>query len=162
MIKNKIIITSDHAGHKMKMDLADKLRREGYVVETRGSSNEDETLSYSEVGIEFANEYLHDPQRDEKQFIALCGSGIGISTSLNRFKQIRCARVTNSEEARLARLHNNANILSFGGRLISLDQAYEIFKQWEATEFEGGRHIFRVLKLDEVGQDVDDVAETKE
>lgn len=79
-------------------------------------------------------------------------SGIGISIALNRFKKIRCARVTNDEEARLAKLHNNANILCFGGRLVTTEDALKMFHIWENTTFEGGRHIKRIETLETVGE----------
>ncbi|PWC08780.1 RpiB/LacA/LacB family sugar-phosphate isomerase [Mycoplasmopsis arginini] len=153
MGKNIVKITSDHAGHNAKMELADRLENQGYQVELFGSKSESEPISYAEVGAEFAKEVKKDLNRDDTKFVAFCGSGIGISMALNRFKNIRCARVTNEEEARLSKAHNNSNILCMGGRLLSANEVENMFHTWENTEFEGGRHIARINRLDELGQD---------
>ncbi|ENY68567.1 Ribose-5-phosphate isomerase [Metamycoplasma auris 15026] len=149
----KIKITSDHAGHEAKMELARRLQKEGYEVETFGSMDPNTSISYADVGIEFAKEAKKHINEKDTKFVAFCGSGIGISIALNRFKNIRCARVSSKEEARLAKLHNDANILCMGGRLLEADAVEEMFHTWEHTEFEGGRHLARINKLDEVGQD---------
>ncbi|RMA77595.1 ribose 5-phosphate isomerase B [Metamycoplasma subdolum] len=150
----KVKIVSDHAGNKIKEELAKKIAKEGYEVILRGAtSDDDQSCSYSDVGIDFAREIINDKDRENTKYIAICGSGIGISIALNRFKQIRCARVTNVEEAKLAKQHNDANVLCFGGRLVTVDQAFEMFKEWEHAKFEGNRHIPRIIKLDEVGEE---------
>ncbi|PZW01494.1 RpiB/LacA/LacB family sugar-phosphate isomerase [Metamycoplasma auris] len=149
----KIKITSDHAGHEAKMELARRLETEGYEVETFGSKDATTSVSYADVGIEFAKEAKKHINEKDTKFVAFCGSGIGISIALNRFKHIRCARVSSEEEAKLAKLHNDANILCMGGRLLEPNKIEKIFHTWEQTEFEGGRHIPRINKLDEVGQD---------
>ncbi|WP_330463411.1 RpiB/LacA/LacB family sugar-phosphate isomerase [Metamycoplasma gateae] len=153
MNKTKVKITSDHAGHEGKIELAKRLQEEGYEVELFGSKNSVESISYAEVGAEFAKEVKKDLNNDNTKFVAFCGSGIGISMALNRFKNIRCARVTNEEEARLSKAHNNSNILCMGGRLLDPSQVQNMFHTWENTEFEGGRHIARINRLDEIGQD---------
>lgn len=116
-----------------------------------GAKNGTDSVSYSEIGIDFAKKFLKD-KNENNLYVALCGSGIGISIALNRFKKIRCARVTNDEEARLAKLHNNANILCFGGRLVTTEDALKMFHIWENTTFEGGRHIKRIETLETVGE----------
>ncbi|AWX42505.1 Ribose-5-phosphate isomerase B (Phosphoriboisomerase B) [Metamycoplasma cloacale] len=150
----KVRIASDHAGCQMKDQLAEKLRKEGYEVELFGATSGDTPVSYAEVGIEFAKTYINDKDKNENKYIAICGSGIGISIALNRFKKIRCARVDTPEEARLAKLHNDANVLCFGGRLTSVDDAMEMFHQWNDTTYEGNRHVLRVAQLSSVGEDV--------
>ncbi|AZG68612.1 RpiB/LacA/LacB family sugar-phosphate isomerase [Mycoplasma struthionis] len=153
MEKTKVKIVSDHAGHEAKVELAKRLTNEGYDVELYGSTSPDVSVSYSEVGIDFAKELLKDNDSETAKYVAFCGSGIGISIALNRFKHVRCARVTSVKEAELAKLHNDANILCMGGRLNSSDDIEAMFHKWETTKFEGNRHIPRINKLDEVGQD---------
>ncbi|WP_205852851.1 RpiB/LacA/LacB family sugar-phosphate isomerase [Mycoplasma phocoeninasale] len=149
-------ITSDHAGYLAKEDLAKRLEAEGYTVELRGATSAEVPVSYSDMGIDFAKEIVKDNDPNIK-YVAFCGSGVGISIALNRFKKIRCARVTNVEEAKLAKLHNNANVLCMGGRLLESNNVEAMFHEWEKTEFEGNRHIPRVNKLDEVGEDAKDL-----
>ncbi|WP_211333779.1 RpiB/LacA/LacB family sugar-phosphate isomerase [[Mycoplasma] falconis] len=148
----KVKITSDHAGHQAKVELANRLEKEGYEVELFGSKSADISTSYADAGIEFAEELLKDKEKDNNLYVAFCGSGIGISIALNRFQHVRCARINNEEEARLAKLHNNANILCMGGRLNNSDEIENMFHTWEKTEYEGGRHQARIDRLDEVGQ----------
>ncbi|BAP39466.1 RpiB/LacA/LacB family sugar-phosphate isomerase [Metamycoplasma canadense] len=149
----KVKITSDHAGHKAKIELGNRLKNEGYEVEYFGSKNENESISYADVGNEFAKEVKKDPNSKNTKYVAFCGSGIGISIALNRFKNIRCARVSNEEEAKLSKLHNDANILCMGGRLLESNEVEKMFHTWETTEFEGGRHLSRINRLDEIGKD---------
>ncbi|BDX52897.1 RpiB/LacA/LacB family sugar-phosphate isomerase [Metamycoplasma equirhinis] len=148
----KVKITSDHGGHLAKIELAKRLQAKGYEVELRGSENSETSVSYSEIGINFAKEIIADNDFQNNRYVAFCGSGIGISIALNRFKKIRCARVANVQEAKLAKLHNNANVLCMGGRLLTSDEIEAIFNEWEKTQFEGNRHIPRINKLDEVGE----------
>ena len=151
MNNKTVYITSDHAGYDRKIEIAKELEKEGYKVILEGAKNGTDSVSYSEIGIDFAKKFLKD-KNENNLYVALCGSGIGISIALNRFKKIRCARVTNDEEAKLAKLHNNANILCFGGRLVTTEDALRMFHIWENTTFEGGRHIKRIETLETVGE----------
>ncbi|PYF42627.1 RpiB/LacA/LacB family sugar-phosphate isomerase [Metamycoplasma alkalescens] len=149
----KVKITSDHAGHDAKVELAKRLESEGYEVELFGSKDAKQSISYADVGIEFAKEAKKHIDDKNTKFVAFCGSGIGISMALNRYKNIRCAHVSSEEEARLSKAHNDANILCMGGRMLDAQKVEDMFHIWEKTEFEGGRHLERIKKLDEVGQD---------
>lgn len=82
--------------------------------------------------------------------VVVCGSGIGISIAANRYAQVRAALCTSEEMAKLSRLHNNANVLALGERIVDFDTACKCVKAFFATEFEGGRHEARVQKLGEV------------
>ncbi|MCV3733716.1 RpiB/LacA/LacB family sugar-phosphate isomerase [Mycoplasma enhydrae] len=146
-------ITSDHGGHEAKIKLAKHLKDNGYQVELFGSNDSSTSISYADVGIEFANEVKKSPEASNIKYVAFCGSGIGISIALNRFKYIRCARVSNEEEARLAKAHNNANILCMSGRLLDDKSVQNMFHAWEKVVFEEGRHIPRIEKLKEVGEE---------
>ena len=81
--------------------------------------------------------------------IGVCGTGLGISYSVNRFKGIRGARVTSVEDAKLAREHNDANVLLFGGRQLNIDQVEKMIDQFFKSKYEGGRHQKRIDELDE-------------
>ena len=151
-MKKTVYLTSDHAGYDTKIEIAKILENEGYKVVIEGATNAETKTSYAEIGIQFAKQYIADKEKNKHLYVALCGSGIGISIALNRFKTIICARVTSEEEARLAKLHNNANILCFGGRLINAKDAVRMLHMWETTEYEGGRHNARIETLDSVGE----------
>lgn len=151
-MKKTVYLTSDHAGYDTKIVIAKILENEGYKVVIEGATNAETKTSYAEIGIQFAKQYIADKEKNKHLYVALCGSGIGISIALNRFKTIICARVTSEEEARLAKLHNNANILCFGGRLINAKDAVKMFHIWETTEYEGGRHDSRIETLNTVGE----------
>lgn len=152
MNKKIVYIASDHGGYDTKIGLAKLLEKDGYEIKLYGAQDKTNSVSYSEIGIEFAKLLTKNKDSEKNYYVALCGSGIGISIALNRFKNIRCARVTNEEEAKLAKMHNNANILCFGGRFINPEQAYKMFNVWENTTFEGGRHVARIAKLEEIGE----------
>ncbi|TNK87435.1 ribose-5-phosphate isomerase, partial [Mycoplasmopsis pullorum] len=81
--------------------------------------------------------------------IGICGTGLGISYALNRHKHIRAARITSVEDAHLAKQHNNANVLVFGGRQVTFEQAKDMVDEYLKTQFEGGRHIARIEELDQ-------------
>ena len=83
--------------------------------------------------------------------IVLGGSGNGEAMAANRVAGVRCALVWDVETARLARLHNDANMISMGQRLISLETAFELVRTWLETPFEGGRHVRRIALIDELG-----------
>jgi ribose 5-phosphate isomerase B len=87
-----------------------------------------------------------DDKRAERG-VLVCGSGIGISIAANRHPQIRAALVHDSLGARMARQHNDANVICFGGRMIGVEVAVDCLEVFLSTEFEGGRHASRVTKL---------------
>ncbi len=139
----KIAIASDHAGFQMKSRLSDILRAEGYQVIDLGAPSE-ERVDYPDYAAMLAQTIAAG---DVKQGVALCGSGIGISIALNRNPAVRAALCHDVTSARLARLHNDANVLVLGARLIGADVAEECLRVFLATAFEGGRHAVRVEKL---------------
>ncbi|AIU34163.1 RpiB/LacA/LacB family sugar-phosphate isomerase [Metamycoplasma hominis] len=154
-MKTTVKITSDHAGYDAKINLAKRLENEGYNVELFGSKTNNNSDSYADAAIELVNEIHKDGNPDENKnvkYVAFCGSGIGIEMTLNKFKGIRAARVTNENESHLAKLHNNANVLCMGGRLLEGNEVEKIFHSWENTEFEGGRHLERIKKLSSIGE----------
>ena len=139
----RIAIASDHAAYELKALLADWLRDAGHEVEDLGTNGPD-SVDYPDYGYALA-EAIADGRAERG--VALCGSGIGISISVNRHPACRCARVSDGLSARLAREHNDANVLAMGARLIGIEAAKDCVDQFLATPFGGGRHQRRVDKL---------------
>lgn len=136
-------IACDHAGYQMKEELKVFLSELGYQVKDFGTNSE-ESMDYPDV----AHPLADSVESGECEFgIALCGSGNGISMTLNKHQQIRAALCWNSELAALAKQHNNANILSLPARFISLEEAKNIVRSYIDATFEGGRHQRRVEKI---------------
>jgi ribose 5-phosphate isomerase B len=139
----KIPIGSDHAGFEIKNDLVQYLKELGYEPEDVGAAGK-ENVDYPD----FAREVARKISRGERnRGVLVCGTGIGMSITANKFKGVRASLCMNEEMAELARQHNDANVLALGGRLIGKDLARAILKKWLETEFEGGRHARRVKKI---------------
>lgn len=139
----KIAIAADHAGYPLKTRLMEYLQQHGYQVVDLGAYNE-ERVDYPDYGFALARA-LGEGKADLG--IGICGSGIGISIALNRFSNIRAALCHDATSARLARQHNDANVLALGARLIGPEVAQECVDVFLRTAFEGGRHAGRVAKL---------------
>lgn len=143
-MKVAVAIASDHAGYKMKEMLKKFLEEEGYEFLDLGTNSE-RSVDYPDYAQKLCKKIL----KGKADFgILVCGSGIGMSIAANRFKGIRAALCHNSEIAKLARLHNNANILCLGERIIGEEVAKECVKTFLSTKFESGRHARRVCKID--------------
>jgi ribose 5-phosphate isomerase B len=140
----KIAIGSDHAGFHYKDKIRDFLEGLGYSVTDFGTHSE-EPVDYP-LFIRPVAEAVARGEFDRG--IVLGGSGNGVAIVANRIKGIRCALCWNPESARLARQHNDANVLSLGQRMMSLDTALEIVRIWLETPFEGGRHQRRIDLID--------------
>lgn len=138
-----IAIASDHAGYNLKSVLKSDLIEQGYSVLDLGTDGP-ASVDYPDFG--FATAAAIAEGRAEMG-VLVCGSGIGISIAANRNPAARAAVVTNSLTARLARQHNDANIVCFGERLVGSEIARDAMKVFLETEFEGGRHALRVDKL---------------
>lgn len=140
----KIYFGSDHAGLELKNKLIEYIKQQGYEVIDLGTYTKD-SCDYPD----YANSVVIKVKSDTNAYgVLICGSGIGMSIAANRYIGIRAALCHNTLEAKLARAHNNANILVLGGRLIGEEMAKEILKTFLETNFEGGRHIKRIEKLD--------------
>ena len=136
-------IAADHAGYELKNTLIEYLNGLGYEVKDFGTHSA-ESMDYPDVAHPLAEEV--ESGKLEKG-IAICGSGNGISMTLNKHQGIRAALCWNTELAALARQHNNANILSLPARFIDTDTAKAIVKAYLESDFEGGRHQRRVEKI---------------
>ncbi|GLR47853.1 ribose 5-phosphate isomerase B [Sphingomonas astaxanthinifaciens] len=135
-----IALAADHAGFALKDALADWLRAEGHEVLDLGT-NGPESVDYPRFGSLLA-EAVADGRATRG--IAVCGSGIGISISVNRNPACRCALVNEPLSAALAREHNDANVIALGARLTGIDLAKACVTAFLSTDFAGGRHQRRV------------------
>jgi ribose 5-phosphate isomerase B len=142
-VAERIAIVSDHAAFEMKAALAAWLREAGHSVTDLGPDGVD-PVDYPDYGYKLAEEIAEGRARFG---IALCGSGIGISIAANRHPACRCALVSEPLSTRMAREHNDANVVAMGGRLIGLEMAKACVETFLATPFAGGRHQRRVDKL---------------
>lgn len=140
----KIAIGSDHAGFRYKEEIKRWLSEHGHEVHDFGTHSE-ESVDYP-LFIRPAAEAVASGKCERA--IVLGGSGNGEAMMANRLKGVRCALCWNAETARLCRQHNDANALSIGERMISLETALEIVRIWIETPFEGGRHVRRIQLLD--------------
>lgn len=139
----RIAIASDHAAYAMKSELADWLREIGHDVLDLGTNNA-ESVDYPDFGIALGRAVA---EGRAEVGVALCGSGIGISIAVNRVTGARCALVSEPLSARLARNHNDANVVALGARLIGIEMAKACVMTFLNAEFDGGRHQRRVDKL---------------
>ena len=141
----KFFISSDHGGFDLKEQIKSYLEEKGLDFEDLGVYTKEKPGSYAVQGHLLAKKVL-----GEKNVygIGLCGTGLGISYALNRHNGIRAARVLSKEDAFLAKLHNNANIMVFGGRQMSIEKAKEIIDTFMETKYEGGRHQERIDAID--------------
>jgi len=136
----KISLGCDHAAYEYKEQIAEFLKEKGYEIEDFGTYSP-ESCDYP-VYAKAAAEAV--ASGDCEFGIIMCGTGIGMSITANKIKGIRSANCISEEMAALAREHNNANVLNFGARLISLETAKRIIEVFLSTDFAGGRHERRV------------------
>ncbi len=140
----KIALATDHAGFEYKERIHEHLKAKGHLVEDFGTSS-NERVDYPDFIRPAAKAVA---KGDCERGIVLGGSGNGEAIAANRFKGVRCAVCWNEESARLARLHNDANMISLGQRMMTLETALAIVDIWLETEFENGRHVERLKKLE--------------
>jgi len=139
----RIAIASDHAAVDLKTTLREWLIDEGHEVADLGPDSHD-SVDYPDFGYKLASVVADGTA---ERGVALCGSGIGISISVNRNPHVRCALVGEPLSAALAREHNDANVIAMGARLTGIDMAKACIAAFLGTEFGGGRHQRRVDKL---------------
>jgi ribose 5-phosphate isomerase B len=140
----KIALASDHAGFRYKGMLAGWLRAQGHEVVDFGTHS-DASVDYPDFVLPAARAVAAG---ECERGIVLGGSGNGEAMAANRVRGVRCALVYSEETARLARAHNDANMISLGERLLSEEQARAVVATWLREPFEGGRHVARLRKLD--------------
>ncbi len=138
-----VAVASDHAGLALKSVLAAELRAAGHEVLDLGTDGPD-SVDYPDFGAAMARAIETGLA---SRGVIVCGTGIGISIAANRFAAVRAALCHDTTTARLARQHNDANVLALGARVIGEETAKDCLQAFLATEFEGGRHARRVDKL---------------
>lgn len=140
----RIVIGSDHAGYPLKEEVANSLRDDGFEITDIGTFSV-ESIDYPDIAVKAASAVA------EGQFdrgIIICGTGIGVSITANKIKGIRAAATSDTFSARMARAHNNANVLCMGARVVGPGLAHAIAKEFLETDFEAGsRHERRVNKM---------------
>jgi len=139
-----IIIGSDHAAFELKEKIKTTLFNKGYIVEDAGTKSE-ASVNYVDYGKKVAKAVSSG---EFSKGILLCGTGLGMSMTANRFVNVRAARCSDVFSVKMSRLHNDSNILVLGGRLVGDILAYELVQTWLDTSFEGGRHLERIQSID--------------
>lgn len=142
----KIAIASDHAGYAEKEKLKPMLKEMGIEFEDLGTVSED-SVDYPDYAARVAREVSRG---EADQGLLVCGSGTGMAIAANKVPGVRAAVAWNEETARLARQHNDANVLSVGARTTSGQEISKIVRTFFTTPFDGGRHAKRVEKIKEL------------
>jgi ribose 5-phosphate isomerase B len=140
-----IAIGSDHGGFALKEVIKSFLDKNNYKYEDFGVYNS-ERSDYPVIAKKIAN-LVADGNFDRG--ILICGSGLGVAIAANKVKGIRAVTCHDTYSSKMSRAHNNANILTMGGRVVGPDLACDVVKIWLETEFEGGRHQARIDMLEE-------------
>ena len=138
----KIFIASDHAGYNLKKKIISKLSKKENIIDL--GPNSKNSVDYPD----FAKKLAKNVASTKGSFgILVCGSGMGMAIAANKTKNVRAALCYSIKNTKLSRLHNNANIITLGERLINKNKAISLIKIFLSTKFEGGRHLRRVKKI---------------
>jgi ribose 5-phosphate isomerase B len=145
----RIAIGSDHAGFNGKKTIADELARMGHEVIDFGVESPERKADYPDIALRVARSVASG---DADRGILVCGTGIGMSITANKVRGVRAALCYDEFTARMAREHNDANVLTMGERTTSIHAMLRIVREFLGTEFAGGRHAARVDKIMEAEQ----------
>ena len=140
---NKIFISSDHAGFKLKQSIVKYLSKNNMNYQDLGPHNKSR-VDYPDYAHKVAKKVKISKNN---MGILICGSGTGMNIVANKYKNIRAAQCFNLKSTKLSRLHNDANIITLGSRLLSTKNALDYVKTFINTKFEGGRHSKRIKKI---------------
>ena len=140
----KIAIASDHGGYELKKAIVNLLVEKGFKVDDIGT-NSSESVDYPDFAHDIAGRIASGLN---KRAILICGTGIGMSITANRYENVRAALCNDVFTAKMSRHHNDANVLVLGGRVVGPGLAREIVETWLQEEFEGGRHSRRLGKIE--------------
>lgn len=148
----KIAIGSDHAGFELRKAIIQHLQSKGLEVMDFGTHSPEST--HYPIYAQIVGRTVASGEADFG--ILVCGTGVGIGISANKVPGIRAATVSDTYSARMARAHNNANVLALGARVVGVGLATDIVDTWLAQDFEGGRHQIRVdlISQIEAGEDI--------
>ena len=151
----KVLIASDHAGFALKAALEQELRALGYEVDDLGPSS-DASTDYADYAHPLADRVSRG---EAERGVLLCGTGLGMSYTANRYPRVRAAVAWTPEVAALAREHNDANVLVLPARFVGTEEGKAILRAWLDTPFAGGRHERRIAKIE---RDADPNTSTEE
>lgn len=140
----KIYLGADHAGFPLKEILVNFVKEKGHETVDLGVFTDANKVDYPDLAREVGEKVR---ENEGSLGILVCGTGIGVSIAANKLNGIRAANVHHATEARLARQHNNANIVALGQRVIGPELAKDIVDVFLNTDFDGGRHIVRIEKI---------------
>jgi len=138
-----IIIASDHAGFNLKKSIITRFSKK-LKFEDLGPLNQNKSVNYPDYAHRLCRKIS---KKSNNIGILVCGSGMGMAMAANKHKKIRAALCYSIKNTKLSRLHNNANIITLGARLINKNTAFKCIKVFMNTKFEGGRHTKRVKKI---------------
>ena len=144
MTQETILIAADHAGYELKEKLEAELKRLGFGVRDLGTDSLSST-DYPDYAHPLAKEVS---EGKVKRGVLICGTGLGMSYVANRYPNVRAAVTWSPEVAELAKSHNDANVLVLPARFVTDEDAVKILRTWLETQFEGGRHERRVVKIE--------------
>ena len=139
----KIFISSDHAGFNLKEQIKKKFSKK-FLFQDMGTDNSKKSVNYPDYAHKLSKKVSNNSNNIG---ILVCGSGMGMSMAANKHKKIRAAVCYSVKNAKLSRLHNNANIITLGSRLIKKNTAFKCIEVFINTKFEGGRHKNRVKNI---------------
>lgn len=145
----RISIGSDHAGFELKEKLEEHLRELGHEVSDVGTHNND-SVDYPDLAAAVGTAVARG---EAERGVLVCGSGIGVAIAANKIDGVRAANVYDPEMAKMSRLHNDANVVTMGGRYLPDEVAQQIVDTFMETSFEGGRHQRRVDKISALEKD---------
>jgi len=145
-----IVVGSDHGGYELKQVVLEVLQQRGIECADYGTEGSD-SVDYPDFAAKVAGA-VSTGQADSG--VLICGTGIGMSISANKFPGVRAALVHDEFTAQMAKEHNNANILAMGGRVLTLEQGKKFVEIWLDAQFEGGRHQNRLDKIATIEQQI--------
>jgi ribose 5-phosphate isomerase B len=142
----KIAIASDHAAFDLKEKIVQHLKDMGHEPMDFGV-HDNKSVDYPDYGAKVGKVVS---EGEYERGILLCGTGIGMSITANKFSGVRATLVYDNYTARMSRLHNDSNILVIGGRTTGISTAFDIVETWLTTQYEGGRHALRIKKISDL------------
>ena len=138
----KVFIASDHAGFNLKKNIIQRFSKIQKILDLGPKTND--SVDYPDFAKKLSKKVIFN----KGSFgILICGSGMGMAIAANKTKNIRAALCYSVKNTKLSRLHNNANIITLGARLINKNKAFNLIKVFLKTKFEGGRHLRRLKKI---------------
>lgn len=142
----RVYIGADHAGFEMKQAIAEHLRQAGHEVTDVGTTG-NESVDYPDFAVQVGRAVARG---DAERGVLVCGTGVGMAIAANKVRGVRAAAIENPEIAKMARRHNDLNVLAVSGRYTDLATATEVVDTFLSEPFEGGRHQGRVGKIADI------------